>query len=132
MQDLATKFFESFAEEYLPTLQQRTKWLRERRSLQVDDIVLVADEELVRGQWPLGIVTEPIVSEDGRVRQARVRIGKKILIRPASKLIHLEVDVEPEVQESSDTQEPQDAEIDQETPKDKEQDQRNVQATGSD
>ena len=92
VQDLANKFFERFTDEYIPTLQERSKWLRKRRNLQADDIVLVAADDLKRGQWPLGRVIEPIESDDGLVRSALVKIGNHELKRPISKLIYLELD----------------------------------------
>ena len=91
VQELANKFFVRFADEYLPTLQVRSKWLRERRSLRENDIVLVVDEELKRGQWPLGAIVEPLTSEDGLVRSAKVKIGDNIKIRPIDKLVYLEL-----------------------------------------
>ena len=90
VQDLANKFFERFTDEYLPALQERSKWIRKRRNIQANDVVLVVTEEVKRGQWPLGLVIEPIVSDDGLVRSAIVKVGNKEFKRPVNKLIFLE------------------------------------------
>ena len=42
--------------EYLPTLDERNKWLNPRRSLATGDPVLIADENFHRRKWPLGRV----------------------------------------------------------------------------
>lgn len=43
-------------EEEMP--QQRTKWNKVQRNLVSGDLVLVVEENVHRGQWPLGRVTE--------------------------------------------------------------------------
>ena len=90
VQALASSFYERFVAEYLPTLHERNKWSQERRELKENDVVLVVDAGLPRGQWPLGLVVEPLLSEDGRVRAANVKIGKQVLRRPATQLVFLE------------------------------------------
>ena len=90
VQALANAFYARFVDEYLPTLQTRSKWTQDQRPLQANDVVLVVGEDRPRGQWPLGLVVEPIVSEDGRVRAAHVKIDGTVRRRPASKLVFLE------------------------------------------
>ena len=55
--------------------------------LPINDVVLVVDEDLPRGQWPLGLIVGVITSEDGRVRSARVRVVGNERLRPTSKLV---------------------------------------------
>ena len=90
VQDLANTFYKRFLSEYLSCQQARSKWQQDRPPLQINDIVLVADEDLPRGQWPLGLVVEVITSEDGRVRSARVRVAGKERLRSTDKLVYLE------------------------------------------
>ena len=90
VQDLANRFYERFTREYLPTLQGRQKWVKERPPLRVGDIVLVMDDDTKRGRWPLGLVVETVVSHDGLVRSARVKTGDNIKLRPADRLVFLE------------------------------------------
>ena len=56
--------------------------------------MLVSDEQLHRGQWPLGIVVEPISGEDGLVRSAKVKFDGTVKTRPIVKLCKLELDSE--------------------------------------
>ena len=90
VQDLANRFYERFTREYLPTLQGRSKWVKERPQLRVGDIVLVMDDDTKRGRWPLGLVVEIVESHDGRVRSARVKTGNNVRLRPADRLVFLE------------------------------------------
>ena len=92
VQALGNSFYERFLSEYLPSLQERTKWTADQRQLKVNDVVLVVDPSLPRGQWPLGLVVEPLVSEDGRVRAARVKFRGQVLRRPAAQLVFLEAE----------------------------------------
>ena len=80
--------------EYMPSLTDRRKWLKEERNLQVRDIVLVIDDKTPRGLWPLGLVTEVFAGPDGVVRSARVRHDETELHRPVVKLCLLEPELE--------------------------------------
>ena len=90
VQDLANRFYERFTREYLPTLQGRQKWVKERPPLRVGDIVLVMDDDAKRGRWPLGLVVETVVSQDGIIRSVKVKTGDNIKLRPADRLVFLE------------------------------------------
>ena len=90
IQDIANKFFERFVSEYLPKLQIRHKWCDVKESLRVNDVVLVADEDTPRGQWPLALVEELEHSSDGLVRAAKVRCKNTLKRRPVNKLVFLE------------------------------------------
>ena len=90
---LADTFWRRWLSEYLPTLQQRSKWLTPKENLKENDLVLVSDDNVPRGQWPLGIVTEVIPGADGLVRAAKVKFQGTIKTRPITKLCHLEEDI---------------------------------------
>jgi len=51
-------FWKRWLSEYLPSLQERQKWIKPRRDFAVSDLVLVADERVSRGQWHEGRVLE--------------------------------------------------------------------------
>ena len=113
-QYLANLFWRRWINEYLPTLMERQKWNTKKRNLHVGDIVLVADDNFTRGNWPLGRVVQVTKSKDGMVRVAKVKTtstvatySKKkrknelitstvILDRPVTKLCLLEMDQEDE------------------------------------
>ena len=89
-QFLADCFWKRWIKEYLPTLQQRQKWVREKGSLKVKDLVLIVDEKSPRGRWLLGRVLKIFPRDDQRFRVAEVKTKSSTLIRPISKLVLLE------------------------------------------
>ena len=88
-QHLANCFWARWRKEYLQTLQSRQKWTEVKRNLQVDDVILLKEEGVVRGHWPMGRVTEVQPSEDGLVRSVFVQVDKRILKRPVNKTVLL-------------------------------------------
>ena len=60
-------------------LQVRQKWNNSRRNLKVEDVVLIKDAELARGQWRLGQVVEVYPDKDQLVRKVRLRVGDPTL-----------------------------------------------------
>ena len=91
IQHLSAVFWRRFTAEYVPTLITRSKWMRPKPTIKVDDVVLVADINLPRGEWPLGRITELKPSSDGQVRTVKVIVAGKEIIRPTSRLCQLEL-----------------------------------------
>ena len=87
---LADQFWSRWLRDYLPSLQQRQKWLNPERNLTVGDVVLVIGEHSQRGQWPKGLVEETYSGGDGFVRSARVRTAGGSVVRDVRKLCLLE------------------------------------------
>jgi len=56
----------------------------------IDDLVLLVDDHLPRGQWLLGRVLDVHASEDGRVRRLTVKTPHGTYVRPANKVCLLE------------------------------------------
>ena len=73
---IADLFWRRWLLEYLPILNARSKWHDAQRNLSKGDLVLIADEQLHRGQWPLGVVIEPISGNDGLVGSAKVKFER--------------------------------------------------------
>ncbi len=90
VQYLADIFWKRWIKEYLPTLQKRQKWHEVKRNLAKDDVVLVVDETLPQGNWPIARVLETKAGRDGLVRSVKVKTPKSEFIRPISKLCLLE------------------------------------------
>jgi len=90
IQYIADIFWRRWLKEYLPTLQERAKWTNPRRCLVINDLVLIADENVCRGNWPLGRVIEVFQGKDGYVRTAKIQTSSTILTRPVTKLCFLE------------------------------------------
>ena len=102
VQHLTSEFWKRWQKEYIHNLQVRQKWTKPEPNLEVNDIVLVSDVDLPRGQWQLGCVVETFPSKDGLVRSVKVLFGnsnlsnkgkrmspKKVLMRPVHKLVLL-------------------------------------------
>jgi len=83
-------FWKRWIREYLPTLQERQKWITPRQNLKVDELVLIKDEDKPRGHWPLARVLEIEISADGRVRSARIKTATGELVRPITMICRLE------------------------------------------
>ena len=90
-QQLENQFWNSWTKEYLPILQQRQKWHNQQPNLQIDDIVLITTEAK-RQTWPLGRVEQTFVGRDGLIRSADIRVGNKMMKRPITQLVRLEID----------------------------------------
>lgn len=76
---------------YLPSLQARSKWWREKNNIRIGDVVLVVDTNAPRSEWKLAKVTEVKVSEDGLVRSVDILCQGKVVKRPITKLVNLEI-----------------------------------------
>ena len=87
---MADIFWSRWLTEYLPLLQERSKWYNIERNLCVGDVVLICEDNCPRGQWPMAIVEEVHASQDQLVRSVRLRSGHRELVRPISKLCLLE------------------------------------------
>ena len=70
-------------------LQPRQKWIGEKRNLQVNDVVLMKEEGVVRGHWPMGRVAEVHPSKDGLVRSVSLQVNGTIVKRPVNKTVLL-------------------------------------------
>ncbi|CDW58140.1 hypothetical protein TTRE_0000644401 [Trichuris trichiura] len=89
-QQLLAHFWRRWKEEYITTLSGRKKWNVERENPRVNDVVLVAEDNVPRHRWRLGIVVELLPGEDGLVRTVRVKTAAGVISRPTRKLHLLE------------------------------------------
>jgi ribosomal protein L14 len=87
---LANEFWQRWTKEYLPTLQERQKWLHEKPNFKIGDLVLVADKNTARGQWPKALIEQTMPDKDGVVRQVIVRTAEGTYRRDVRKLCILE------------------------------------------
>ena len=88
-QHLANSFWARWRKQYLQLLQGRQKWAEKSRNLRVGDVVLLKEEGVVRGQWPLGRVTDVHPGEDGLVRSVTLKTEKSVFKRPVQKTVLL-------------------------------------------
>ncbi|PFX20971.1 hypothetical protein AWC38_SpisGene14568 [Stylophora pistillata] len=88
---LADAFRKRWLKDYLPSLQRRQKWYSPRRNLAVGDLVLVVDEKMPLGRWPMGVIEEVYPDSNGHIRNVRVRTASSsVCRRDIRKLCHLE------------------------------------------
>ena len=88
-QHLANSFWSRWRKEFLQLLQSRQKWTEEKRNLQVDDVVLLKEDGVVRGRWAMARVVKVLPSEDGLVRSVSLRVGDAVFDRPVNKTVLL-------------------------------------------
>ena len=95
VQYLANMFWERWKKEYLQLLQVRPKWSQPQRNIEVGDIVLLKEDQLIRGQLRLAKVVDVLPSRDNLVRKVRLLLAdpqnrtKNYIERPIHKLILL-------------------------------------------
>lgn len=87
---LADRFWKRWVSEYLPLIRHRQRHIQPRRDYRENDMVIVVDLNTSRNQWRLGRVIKAVRSDDGLVRQVRVRTERGTLTRPVTKLCLLE------------------------------------------
>ena len=88
-QHLANAFWSRWRQQYLQLQQARQKWGEVRRNSQIGDVVMLKEEGVARGHWPIARVTEVHPSADGLVRSVTLQKGKSILKRPIHKTVLL-------------------------------------------
>ena len=91
LQRLLNHYWKCYKQEYLHHLTVRNKWHEEEPPLKVGDIVLVSEDNVSRGKWPLPRVTEVHPGRGSLVRTATVRAEKSVLNRPLQHLHRLEI-----------------------------------------
>ncbi|XP_033731561.1 uncharacterized protein LOC117321171 [Pecten maximus] len=94
VQILSDIFWKQWKSRYLDSLQSRRKWKTEQPSPQINDLVLMKDANVARGDWPVGIITKLFPSDDGKVRKCEVRIvnsnsERSVYTRPITELVML-------------------------------------------
>ena len=87
---LSQTFRKRWVREYVSVLHNRQKWHGPCRNLKNGDLVIVMSRNSNPGDWPLGLVIDVVVSNDGSVREVTVKTSKWILRRNIRKLCLLE------------------------------------------
>ena len=85
VQFVADQFWRQWIEEYPATITTRPKWKKEKENLRLGDVVLIVDENAVRGNWPLGRVIELCPDKHGLVRSVKVKTKVGCFHRPINK-----------------------------------------------
>nr|XP_049461754.1 uncharacterized protein LOC125906540 isoform X2 [Anopheles coluzzii] len=92
VQKLSQQFWTRWRTEYLAQLRCSAKWTKKTPNIQTGQIVLVGDDNVPVGRWPMGMVTKIYVGPDGVVRVADVRTGSGTYKRNVRLLAPLPID----------------------------------------
>ena len=90
-QRLVNHFWKRWRNEYLHKLSVRHKWTMQKPSIMIGDVVLISDDNVSRGKWPMGRVEQIHPSKDGYVRAVALRTKGGTIRRPVQRLHRLEV-----------------------------------------
>ena len=82
-----------WSQVYLSTLHSQKKSTKSHQNLQEEDVVLLKDNQAVRKNWPLAVITKCIPGEDGKVRKVELKTTdqghSKNYLRPVTELVLL-------------------------------------------
>ena len=80
VQYLANLFWKRWVKEYIPILQKRQKWTKLNPNFTVGDVVIIADDNLPRNAWHMGVILETRNDKRGVVRSANIKTATSCLI----------------------------------------------------
>jgi hypothetical protein len=86
VQKIVESFWKRWTRDVFPLLIPRRKWNVDRRNVRVDDVVIVADGNAVRGKWTVGRVVEVYPGKDEKVRNVKVKTATGEYSRPVTKI----------------------------------------------
>lgn len=92
MQALREHFWKRWSNEYLNTLQARSKWVKGSPNVVPGLIVLIKEDNLPPQSWKLGKILKIYPGSDSVVRVVDVKTSTGIYRRSVSKLAPLPID----------------------------------------
>lgn len=91
LQKLRENFWKKWKNDYLQSLQQRTKDYIRKHNLQPGMVVLLEEQNMPPLSWKLGKIVRTYPGSDELVRTVDVKIGGTVYKRPASKIAVLPI-----------------------------------------
>ena len=85
-QYIADLFWKRWIREYLPLMQERNKWNKQKRNFSPGDLVVIVDDTAPRNSWLMGRIEKTLPDKRGFVRSVLVKTKTNVLQRPISKL----------------------------------------------
>eukprot|EP00102_Acyrthosiphon_pisum_P021737 XP_016658947.1 PREDICTED: uncharacterized protein LOC107883439 [Acyrthosiphon pisum] len=82
-------FWRRWRNEYLQTLQIRSRWTNDAPNIVVDDMVVIKDAHAPPLKWRMGRVIDVLPGADKVVRVVRLRTATGIVTRPVVKVVKL-------------------------------------------
>ncbi|XP_053990214.1 uncharacterized protein LOC128882591 [Hylaeus volcanicus] len=86
LQQRLQQFWKLWSTQYLQRLQAISKWHHPSNEIKVGSLVLITDERLPPGKWPMARVLKLIPGKDGLTRVIELKTAITTLIRPIAKL----------------------------------------------
>ena len=86
VQRIVDSFWIRWTNDVFPSLVPRKKWSKERRNIQVNDVVMTVDANAVRGKWTIGRIVKVHPGSDGKVRNVTLRTPNGEYRRPVTKV----------------------------------------------
>ena len=83
-------FWRTWSEEYLKSLPCVISKAFHKKQVKVGDLVLIRDENKAKIFWPMGIITQTFLSEDGACRSVVLKTSKGLIKRSVNNLHQLE------------------------------------------
>lgn len=91
LEKIVQDFWNTWRKEYIGTLQNRYKWNQSEQNLCVDDFVLMKEDNVPPGMWPMARIIKVYPGKDGLVRTVKIRTPHTDLLRPVQKLVRLPI-----------------------------------------
>lgn len=92
--NLLNGYWRHWRQDYLLNLQPRQKWIDRHPDVKIDQVVLVHDDNMSRGDWRIARVKDVHVNpNDNLIRSVTLQTAKGVIKRPIQRLSLLETDV---------------------------------------
>ena len=75
-QKLLPHFWHRWRGEYLHQLSFRYKWVCEQPAIKIGDVLLISEDNVSRGKWPMGRVKRLVPGKDGLARTVTLKTQK--------------------------------------------------------
>ncbi|XP_046145725.1 uncharacterized protein LOC123989050 [Osmia bicornis bicornis] len=86
LQQRLQQFWRLWSTQYLQRLQAVSKWHHPSNEIKVGTLVLITDERLPPGKWPMARVLKLLPGKDGLTRVVELKTATTTLTRPIAKL----------------------------------------------
>ncbi|XP_055604591.1 uncharacterized protein LOC129752834 [Uranotaenia lowii] len=90
-QQVSQQFWNTWRNQYLSNLQNRTRWIVKRKNVAPGMMVLLKEDNIPPLKWPLGRIDEVFFGRDGNVRVVNVRTKDGMFNRGISKVCLLPI-----------------------------------------
>ncbi|XP_047538689.1 uncharacterized protein LOC125072207, partial [Vanessa atalanta] len=89
LSNIVQHYWQRWSQEYLHTLQQRSKWTESRNNVKIGSLVVLKEDNLPPLQWRLGVIENTHLGKDGVVRVVSVRTAQGVCKRAVVKVCPL-------------------------------------------